>query len=92
MNLKNHLSFFSNTLYCDIVYDNIISIIHNMRKLGNIKPETKALLDEFETDVKEARNKGTNDSGEVDIVMEQRTGPPAISTKKPKRKTRRNFK
>lgn len=89
INLKNHFSFFSNTLYCDIIHENIMTIIHNARKTGNLKQETKTLLDEFEADIKEVRNKGTKDSAEaeMDIVVEV----PATnnSIRRTKRKTRK---
>lgn len=51
-------NLFSDTLYCDAIHDNIMSIITNIRKAGNLKNETKNLIDEMEAKISDARSKG----------------------------------
>ena len=71
INLMNNFSFFANTLYCDIIFDNFMAILNNARKNGTIKSESKVMLDEMESRMKEIRTKSKSNDEQNGNVNEE---------------------
>ncbi|XP_027201772.2 CAP-D2 condensin subunit [Dermatophagoides pteronyssinus] len=75
INLMNNFSCFANSLYCNIIFDNFMTILNNTRKGGSIKSESKIMLDEMESRIKEIRSKAkSNDEQNSNVVVEENDG------------------
>ncbi|KAH9529690.1 Ncapd2p [Dermatophagoides farinae] len=95
INLMNNFSFFANTLYCDIIFANFMAILNNARKNGTIKSESKVMLDEMESRMKEIRTKSksndeqngnvNDENGEQQICEQTNVSVPESDVHKGKR-------
>lgn len=52
---------FADKVSIGAVYELFILIVTNARKITGLKNETKQILDEFETKLKQAKNKGVDE-------------------------------
>lgn len=75
--LNDNLICFADKLTVDKVYDCIKTIIEKTRKIPNMKPEFKQMIDEFEHKVEECHNRGLNDN---DVEIQAIVGTPTSSS------------
>ncbi|OTF73655.1 condensin complex subunit 1-like protein, partial [Euroglyphus maynei] len=71
INLMNNFSCFANSLYCDIIFDNFMTILNNARKNGTIKSESKIVLDEMESRMNEIRSKAKSNDEQNGNTIEE---------------------